>query len=676
MNERASTESTFSEAPKEPHEEENTPETAAIVEGAEDLMVDDAADEANDIVASMPQELVAVILREEEREDEKTAGSKSPGMGSKGSISNFGSFDDDLLGDPNNKEGPNTAPSIGRTSLFELQSEAITKSVTPQRKDQLLLQARSDRLRWIQQVPLPYETKDTPDCRFSRFLHYSHATLQLPAVANVLQHLYGQEREHDMTADRVDALLLESSSSVDEQRVHLTGNQILAAEIEAASDPETKATLQSYQSFLNSLQDPACAVLVQGIRTFCRNFRDSTDSATASSKLKFYVGAAFETVKQHSVFKAFDENMLRRSLESFVFGHCRSHLESLMRTTETAANDKAFREKLQSLQFVTPSHLEIHCLANQPDDVLKTLLAKSVAALQSVDSYHSVYEKLQRILAIYREANAALTTALQHGSSDKLPSADDVLPTIILTVLKANPIRLSFNLQLVEELSPPGYLRGEAGYAYTNLYGAFQFLQDLDFDKEPASLSISKDAFCEAIAAHRSEVEKRLQTLDKRSLDVAVSATIDEDIVLVTTNSPSPLEIRQARLRGEKVDLDWALQWQEKYGHNMDSSERSSECPRSAIEKAEQGLPTGFRRTYSFLTTRSEDIRVSDLPLLLDEYRMLVHATENLLGERVLKAAAERKAKARAIERDLLAAARSLDPAHGPDFLMAGRPLH
>jgi Vacuolar sorting protein 9 (VPS9) domain len=644
MEEGAFNESTASE------EEQNLEEEKQDEAVDADFDADVGVGEVEDVAAMLPQNPANA------EEDEKTAESKSLDVASRGSLSNFGSFDtsDDLIGDVT------LGPVLVPPSMFALQSEAVSQSVTPHRKEQLLLQARSDRLRWIQQVPLPYETKGKPHDRFSKFLHYSQVSQQLPSVALVLQHLYG----HD--TDRVDALL---ETDADDEHIYLTGNQILAAEIEAATDDATtKSLLISYQKFLNGLQDPACAVLVQGMRSFCRNFRDISDSTVAASKLKAYAAASLETVKQHVIFKEYDGSLLQSSLGSFLYGQCRSHLESLMWTAGAAAQDNVFREKLQTLQFVTPAHLEIHCLVNQKDDVLKTLLAKPVAALQSVDQYHSVYEKLQRILAIYRDVNAALTLALHHGNNEKLPSADDVLPTIILTVLMAMPARLSYNLQLVEELSPPEYLRGEAGYAFTILFGARQFLQDLNLESEPASLMISEAAFRDAMAAHKSEVERRIQALDTPASGVCVSSGNDDTSGFVT--APPPLEIRQARLRGELVDLDWALQWQAKIGGDTGSTAPRLEPPRTAIEKSEQGLPAGFRRNYSFLTSRSEDIRVNDLPQLLEEYRMLVHATEKLLGERVVKAAAERKAKARAVEKDLLATARSLDPALVPDYLM------
>ena len=644
-------------------------------------------------VASIPNVSSTLSQQKSVEEDEKasTSGdtiSKANDLESRaGSIDEFGSFDisDDLV-----VSAGTVKISTSTSASSKLGEPEVATSVTPRRKEELLLEARNERLKWVQQVPLPFEKP--VDANTSSFLRYTHVSQHLPTASKILQHLYG----HAEPADRIESVLGRESEETDKQQqrqhIYLTGNQILAAELEAAtSDDDTKALLKSYQTFLNHLQDPACGLLVQGMRNFCRSFRDIPETAIACAKLKAYAAETFKTIQQHAVFFAQEghENnnnkdqlvLQRRSFESFLFGHCRSHLEELYWQQPGAAaraRDQSFQERLQTLQFVTPAHLEIACLANNNmnDSSLPELLAESIAALQAVDSYHSVYEKLQQILAIYRGANTALTAALNRdggGDDDKnkkLPSADDVLPTIILTVLIARPARLHYNLQLVEDLSPAEYLRGEAGYAFTNLFGAVQFLEDLDLSNEPASLSITKEALQEGMAASKAAVEERLQL--QTALDDHVesilppegalpSLVVDKDNVAV----PPLSEIRKARLRGEKVDVEWALQWQEQNNAAGNNSAVSAEA--ASVAQEEERLPPGFRRQYSFLTKRPEDIRVSDLPLLLEEYRMLVRTTETLLGERTLKATAARKAKTRAMEKELLSAVSLVDPSLLPE---------
>lgn len=94
-------------------------------------------------------------------------------------------------------------------------------SVTPERKNELLLQARTDRLSWIQTVPLPYalpyevsvssSTDDndpwSQDERLS-LLKESNAVQSLPCIPQVLSSLYGMEQDTSIdVADRIQTMV-------------------------------------------------------------------------------------------------------------------------------------------------------------------------------------------------------------------------------------------------------------------------------------------------------------------------------------------------------------------------------------------------------------------------------------------------------------------------------------
>ena len=392
------------------------------------------------------------------------------------------------------------------------------------------------------------------------------------------------------------------------------------------------SVLKAYKGFWTKLMQPECALLVQGMRNFLRSLETSSSLESMGASVKSYLEKTNESSKSHVAWKDdTDHELLRRSLESFVYGQLQGILEAMMEWNDLfPMSESEWVERINQLQFVEPSHLEIECL--QMDGVnLDDILQQPKEALLSVDRYFSPYEKLQRILKVYQGVNEALSTALNHhqqesdGPNDegkkerKLPSADDVLPTIILTVLRARPDRVFRNLQFVEMFCPPEYLRGEAGYAYTNLYGAVQFLLDLDMDK-PTSLAINQEEF-------RAGLEKWKASTQKRVLEI--SENINQPRETVRNVDISVQDVREARLRGEIVNFEWALKWQE--AHPPTSSEQTAGMESTAEDEV---LPVGFTRSYTYLNSRPEDIRLSDLPNLLNEYRMLVHTTERLLGER------------------------------------------
>ena len=81
-----------------------------------------------------------------------------------------------------------------------LSSPETAPSVTPSRKNELLLQARSDRISWIQRVPLPYrKCESSPSIctddpwkqdHCLALLRDSNAVQSLPSILDVLTSLY------------------------------------------------------------------------------------------------------------------------------------------------------------------------------------------------------------------------------------------------------------------------------------------------------------------------------------------------------------------------------------------------------------------------------------------------------------------------------------------------------
>ena len=120
----------------------------------------------------------------------------------------------------------------------------------------------------------------------------------------------------------------------------------------------------------------------------------------------------------------------------------------------------------------------------------------------------------------------------------------------------------------------------------------------------------------------------------------------NEDIATLKSS-----DIHSARNLGEEISLEWARKWQLK---NTQLSETLTDSKlhlpqissSSNLPKLEQ-LPIGFSRSYSYLGVQTEDIRVADIPSLLDEYQELVRFCESLLTTRNAEIVAEHKRKMR-----------------------------
>jgi len=222
-------------------------------------------------------------------------------------------------------------------------------------------------------------------------------------------------------------------------------------------------------------------------------------------------------------------------------------------------------------------------------------------------------------------------------------------------------------LYFVENFALPEYLRGEAGYAFTNLYGAVQFLQELDLDGSESDgedrsnvnrLSIGSDELrhglekSRAVAARNNTKRNSINSTggsnsngSQRQSKGLISRGIEDLLGGLSigdessgdrndaTFVPAPTklsvrEVRAARLRGETLDLAWALRRQD-----QELTEQEHSGGNESLLLSSSSKPKLLPHRYTFLGVRPENVKMNDLPKLLDEYRRLVLSTEELLGE-------------------------------------------
>jgi hypothetical protein len=507
-------------------------------------------------------------------------------------------------------------------------------------------------------------------------------------------------------------------------------------EMNAKSEKE-KSRLQQYQHPLNS--EPH-ALSEESARGVISHVRFSTDEAASQKSVQAvtqppkhaeslakavrgFTKTTFREMESHDAFKLSPQNNQEASdsmneelmacLETFVFTKCHcpiyrvlgaeyeqidhdDHVQSEAKSVDEC--ELELQEKMKLLQFVTPEHLEIQCLKSAPDESID--LSDVIVHLLSIKQQSSPRQKLQAILLAYRGINVSLNAVLnsQRGDtpSPSPPSADDVLPTLILAVLRAQPEKIVADLRFIEFFATVNLLRGEAGYAYTNLCGAVQFLRKLDMEghaaevslgEEGAHLSISPDDFRAGIEQCKQAMkvvqnkistgfsDSEVECSHQGNTDFSLGDSSDQTLTYMKI---SGRDIREARSNGETVGIDWALRkqkdlmWQLGKVESVSTGQPNTFINRSSLPPEEPPLPAHFNRSYSYLATRPDDIRISDLPKLLNEYRMLVHATESLLNERSTWREAEKRKQMQlsrlSLERDfneVIGQAFSTDAANG-----------
>ncbi len=509
-----------------------------------------------------------------------------------------------------------------------------------------------------------------------------------------------------------------------------------AANVMAISLNGENSSVEGSKTTDISLLDGESSDVDASLSTGARSHEPHNYAVSLAKAVRGFINKTIREMKEHEAFHNFVQstgesnpsnavsslNIIRdstedrvdllASLERFIYCKCRRDIDTviLQSPTKVMINsadikhtsvktigeiENELHEKMLSLQFVSAAHLEIRCLKSKTTDARDDIdLSYTIEQLQSIQYQSSPRQIIHSILLAHRGVSYALNEAC--GQVVDPPGADDVLPTLILATLRAHVIHLPSALLIVETFAPLPLLRGEAGYAYTNLCGAIQFIKDLDVaghlaevailgesGENSAVLSIGPDEFrngleeCRRKMMMKAEEEKRILMNDSAK---EIAGNMEMDFPYVYTNGEKPphvnisaRHIRNAREQGAVVDLDWALEEQQismwRQGQISDIPYKPMKNPTeieaiAGHEHLKHRLPpedpswsSQFTRSYSFLTTHPDNISLRDLPQLLKEYKMLVHATEVLLSERLTWRESERKRMVKLerehLERDL-----------------------
>jgi hypothetical protein len=548
-------------------------------------------------------------------------------------------------------------------------SSIQANTVTEDRKRELLMEARRARLSWIQSS-LPYKHSNEEIVKKSNTIGSSdkpdrtdNDNIDILKDAPIAKHL--------PSAIPVLNNLLQSKSDLPIQawtdKIKTRRERIQSEALVNALDDH--AFIFYYQEILQRLSMPESMDLVQGIRHFVRSFSDLAKQPGQAvhklvSSIQKHMESVYSVIAVHSSWRGDNTHETKMMLETFVYSKCNGMILDALRKEDDGgdnAEENKFTDRLEFLQFIQPSHLEIDCFpTGEVEDSWKDILSKPITLLQSIDRLYSPTQMLRCVLEVYRGVNDALKTALASekaldGSSTRMPSADDILPTLILTLICARPNQILTNLKFLELFATQEQMRGEAGYAFTNLFSATQFIRELDLDREGETenggptLKIDSADLKQKLSMFQDKVnESRIDnddtahdatTLDGESKTSAESNTLDERKIVSHVHLPVS-ELTAARLRGEDI-TQWAMKWiDEKHTSSLElhtasgekTAQTGDETALSALQATTQpSLPDGFKRSYQFLATEPDDIRMSDIPALLEEYRMLVRTTEILL---------------------------------------------
>ena len=221
-----------------------------------------------------------------------------------------------------------------------------------------------------------------------------------------------------------------------------------------------------------------------------------------------------------------------------------------------ADRDAHLHRRLTLLRWTDFHHLELPT----PSPRAAPAWRLAAALLRSMGGVDAPADKLTAIMNTCRVLSTALAAAqddCEGGVKGGAIGADDFLPALIYTVIKAAPRRLYSDLRCIAELRAESKLLSEEGYFYTNLQSAVRFARcagaremnvtDEEFRERRAQVAAEDErskgdggmASDSVIAADDSRM---LARLNQYILEASSSASA---LTLITTQSTATTTTKQ-----------------------------------------------------------------------------------------------------------------------------------
>ena len=297
--------------------------------------------------------------------------------------------------------------------------------------------------------------------------------------------------------------------------------------------------LSWFDILLEKLKHPTAAEIVTSLQRFVTSFLELNiteisrdDSEKAPAMLHAFLQRTEAQMREHVLWK--NETPAQwedtcEAVERFVFHKVYDHVFGVLEVEQ----DRAVEERIKSLAFLNCAHLDISIFASGEE---QTVWEPAVEALRRINTHRCPAGKLDSIVQCSKIITRVLSAAHRDGAP---PGADDFLPALILVLKQANPSRLHSNLAFIQYYRHSSKLVSEAGYIFTNLLSAVQFLETVS----ETSLTISVEDFHRGIAESREQAARRLKAQHEHAEQPVTSSAAEP-----ASGRKSVHEIRRLRL--------------------------------------------------------------------------------------------------------------------------------
>lgn len=281
----------------------------------------------------------------------------------------------------------------------------------------------------------------------------------------------------EVSGDGDEAVSLETLLLPDDSAGDIEGGAVA----EGSELPE-----EPYAQFIHKLKLVSSAEIVKFLHNFVINLEsevrealfmeafDDAKLASVAESMWTFLRRAQGMVRENAAWAEESTEQWERSkisLEAFV----QIKLHRTLFIEDTRADSQLY-DRIQSLKFITPEHLDIKATASHAagQSFDRRILSDAVGILTS--QLNAARHPLGKVECL-KDCSTAIFKALQRMHGDATVSgADDFLPLLILVLIDANPPRLKSNLKYIQSFVNPAKLVSEAGYIITQFVSAVRYI--------------------------------------------------------------------------------------------------------------------------------------------------------------------------------------------------------
>ncbi|KAK9377194.1 uncharacterized protein V1513DRAFT_437626 [Lipomyces chichibuensis] len=220
-----------------------------------------------------------------------------------------------------------------------------------------------------------------------------------------------------------------------------------------------------FQDFYVTIQDKASALLRRN--TLRRTYEVQMMSFEEIAKKK-------KERKQKEAQKLLYEDLL----EKMVCQACYNEI-FMFQGGDDEAKDSTLATKIAALKLINIGIEHLGVPELKDSDIGPLLIPAGKDLCKMVDK-HCPKEKLALLISAHKQIVDVLSKLAQTNGQDGQSGADFVLPTLIFSVIQADPPHIASNLAFIQRFRTSKTINGEAAYCLTNFEAVVAFLETVD----------------------------------------------------------------------------------------------------------------------------------------------------------------------------------------------------